>query len=575
MKMGKLTLSAFVLASLLCANSSASDEVLTIKNTTLNLIDALVQDGVISQERADELIEQAEKDAMTQLKKQERDQSAPPEKVIRVPYVPEFVKDQIREEVKSELREDVVEAVMSQAKNERWGVPGSTPEWISRIKVSGDVRLRAEGEMYGSDNKQLTSALAYWDFNDINNGGDGLLDLSEDRQRMRMRARLKIAAKIVQGLKAEFRIATGSTSDPVSLNETLGDYFVSDSIVLDRAYLQYDRYNFDGFNWLTLSGGRMPNPFLATDLVWDSDLNFEGAFGTLRFDVSGGGNDLLSSDEQNRTLSFTLGAFPLQEVKLSEKDKWLFSAEVGMKFVSDSQSEFEIAIAYHDYHNIEGERNTTGSTLNDFTAPEFMQGGNTLYGISNPEVPGSEVIPSKLGLASDYDLVNITMKYDIANFSPMHIIIEADYVKNIGYDGEEVSDRVSFDGGGTFVNSSLKVDDPEEDQTEGYALEVTYGWPNVAARGNWQVALGYKYLERDAVLDAFTDSDFFIFGTNAKGWRLSGSYGINENFWISAKYQSAVALDGFDDGTIVDGDIDLADFDLSRNLVQLDINAKF
>ena len=567
MTMGKLAPLALLMCACISSNIQASSEedVLKVKNTTLKLIEALVNEGVITQQRADELVSEAEREAKAKIELEEREQSQPPEKVIRVPYVPDFVKDQIREEVKSELREDVVDAVMTQAKTERWGVPGTTPEWTSRIKVSGDIRLRAEGEMYGDDNEELD--LLYFDFADINDGGNGNINLVEDRQRMRLRARLKIAAKIVQGLKAEFRLATGSTSNPVSLNESLGDYFVSDSIILDRAYLQYDKNDFEGFNWLTLAGGRMPNPHFSTDLVWDSDVNFEGVASTFRLDISGGEDDVFAADEQNRTMYFTLGAFPVQEIELSEKDKWLFSAQIGALFISDSQSEFEVAISYYDYHNIEGKRNSQGSDVFDYTAPDFMQGGNSLFEISNPVDPNDP--PSKFGLVSDYDLLNVTLRYDIAHFSPMHLILTADYVKNIGYDADAAEKRA--EGSSIFLNSSAKftaAGEEQDEQTEGYHVEVAYGWPNVTARGNWQVAFGYKYLERDAVLDAFTDSNFFAFGTNAKGWRLMGSYGINENFWLSAKYQSSQAIDGFDEAS----DLGL---DLSYDLIQIDLNAKF
>jgi hypothetical protein len=46
------------------------------------------------------------------------------------------------------------------------------------------------------------------------------------------------------------------------------------------------------------------------------------------------------------------------------------------------------------------------------------------------------------------------------------------------------------------------------------------------------------------VLDAFTDSDFHLGGTNAKGWILGGKYGLLENTYISARYLSADEIEG-------------------------------
>ena len=63
-------------------------------------------------------------------------------------------------------------------------------------------------------------------------------------------------------------------------------------------------------------------------------------------------------------------------------------------------------------------------------------------------------------------------------------------------------------------------------------------------RGNWQVYAAYKHLERDAVLDAFTDSDFHLGGTDAKGWLLGGSYALMENAWVNARWLSSDEIDG-------------------------------
>ena len=72
---------------------------------------------------------------------------------MRVPYIPDFVKDDIRQQVRSsELRQEVVSDVMQKAKSEKWGLPGAWPEWVDRFKLSGDIRLRSQNEFMGPDN---------------------------------------------------------------------------------------------------------------------------------------------------------------------------------------------------------------------------------------------------------------------------------------------------------------------------------------------------------------------------------------------------------------------------------------
>jgi hypothetical protein len=51
-------------------------------------------------------------------------------------------------------------------------------------------------------------------------------------------------------------------------------------------------------------------------------------------------------------------------------------------------------------------------------------------------------------------------------------------------------------------------------------------------------------LQGDAVVDAFTDSDFHLGGTNAKGYMLSAAYGLGRNVWLRARWLSAREVDG-------------------------------
>jgi hypothetical protein len=156
---------------------------------------------------------------------------------------------------------------------------------------------------------------------------------------------------------------------------------------------------------------------------------------------------------------------------------------------------------------------------------------------NNPNVPDE-----RFGLAPDYDLLNLTAEYDLARFAPVHVILTGDYVKNIGYDSGEIRDRLN--GAGMFVNSTIFTDDPGNGETEGYMAKLTVGWPDVRQRRSWQVFLGYKHLERDAVLDAFTDSDFHLGGTNAEGWMIGGSYSLMDDTYLQLRYLSADEIVG-------------------------------
>ena len=539
------------------AHGGEQEDLLELRNTILNLIGALVEEGVIAPDAAANMVNKAKLDAAEEARQAaQAEQPAPGE--VRVSYVPEFVKDEIRAQVRAELRDDVRADILSQAKQERWGIPEALPGWVNKVKFKGDVRLRAQSDMFANSNDLgVTTYLDPMEVNAARNVTDidTILNTNDDRNRTRIRARLSMDAKVNNSISAGFRLATGNQRDPVSTNQTLGRTGGKYDLSLDRAYLQWHDDNLDGYPWLDVWLGRIPNPWLSTDLVWDSDLSFEGIASTFRYNLAGS-DDLFALDDDSRELFLTLGAFPLQEFELSGDDKWLVGGQLGGRFQFRSQSTFDIGLAYYKYMNITGEQNDPGLRDKDHTAPEFMQKGNSLFNISN-DLIGAVPDPNDvlLALASDYELLNLTMKYDLARFSPMHIWVEADYVKNIGYDEDEVISR----SGGNLFNASV-IDKLFEERNEGYQLKLAMGSPSVLMKGNWRLSLAYKYLQRDAVLDAFTDSDFHLGGTDAEGWILGGEYGVGDNAYLTARWLSADEIDGPP---------------LGIDVFQLDLNARF
>lgn len=495
--------------------------------------------GEAEQNEADVLVQQAVDRAKEALAAAEQQPSAP-DSAVRINHVPEFIKTEIRDQVRADLRADVVQDVLTQAKNEQWGMPQALPSWVNKIKFKGDIRLREQGDFFADGNTQGT----YHDISVINAAGgyvyagpEKFTNITEDRLRMRTRARVQMDAKVTEGVKASVRLSTGNQKDPVSTNQTVGTYANRYQPVWDQVYVKYQGYDEDRYPYLTLFGGRIPNPWLSTDLVWDGDLAFEGVAATYRRNLRGTEN-LLDMSENDRTLFATVGIFPLQEVELSNSDKWLYGAQVGTEIQFENQSSVKVGLAYYYYDNITGVRNkATDSTDFDYTAPQYMQKGNVLFNIRNSTDPDAQL----WALAADYRELNLTAIYDIARYAPLHVVLTGDIVKNIGYNQNEIEKRAQ---GIVERSQGWSGEQSTNPRTLGYQLGVTVGWPRVTLRGNWNVSLFYKYLQRDAVLDAFTDSDFHLGGTDAKGWVMTGNYGLEENTWLSLRWITSESIDG-------------------------------
>ena len=525
----------------------------TPRLSTQDIMDILVSEKLISEQRAQELLQSLTlKKAEQQIKNEKQKPDSETEtalqpKVVRVPYVPEFVRDQIRDEVRLGLHDEVVNDIFAQARNELWGVPGAMPEWTTRIKFNGDFRLRYQADMFAEGN-EMTGANWYFDGNDVNDAGGFSSDpalfhnILEDRNRLRSRLRVAMDAKVTEGINVGMRLATGKTSDPVSTNQTMGNSNQPYAVILDRAFIKTKTR----YNELTFYGGRMPNPWMGTDLIWDGDLNFDGLAATYRPLQS----DSMENDERMLDAFVTFGVFPLDEVELSSKDKWLYGFQTGINWRFMNQNSLDFAIAYYDYRNIEGERNAATSNLTDFTAPDLLGTGNTVFNIA------SDPTDTLLALAADYNLVNAYLRYNIVRFAPINVGLTFDYVKNVGYKQDDVLARTS--GANGLISVADNLDGIAH--VEGYMIKMDIGWPNIKQRDNWNLSLAYRNLERDAVLDIFADSDFRGGGTDNKGYIVQAQYALEDNTWMTLKLISADEVDGPPYGL---------------ETVQLDLNAAF
>ena len=118
------------------------------------------------------------------------------------------------------MREDVVKDVMTQAKNERWGVPApcQSGQIASNSRVICECAQKAMCLLPTISNTliSITTRLTKKKFdlraNELyENANQTYLDVTDDRYRLRTRARVSIDAKITELTKASIRLATGSS----------------------------------------------------------------------------------------------------------------------------------------------------------------------------------------------------------------------------------------------------------------------------------------------------------------------------------------------------------------------------
>lgn len=379
---------------------------------------------------------------------------------VRVPYIPQVVRDQIRDEVKAE--------VMTQAKAENWAQPNAFPDWASRISFDGDVRLRYESRSFGNGNSnQIT------DFAELNDDGPydvnpntssglpPLLNTREDRDSLlRLRARFGLKAALSESWSAGIRIGTGSDNNPVSTTQTLGGGFGKKDLWLDQGYLTWKPSE-----RLSLTGGRIANPFLSTDLLYSNDLNFDGVAAIF--------NQPLSRDV---ALFGTVGAFPVEYSsdtassngfdKEDSDNKWMYGAQLGATWKINPQHSLTGALAYYRFDDIEGRRSSPCRPWagdpecdTDGSRPTFMQKGNTVFLlrdiVPNPADPANTPNPQYVGLASEFNLLDLNLGWDAELPNDFKLRVAGNYVHNLGYDEGDMRKRA---GGVAQIANNLGSD---------------------------------------------------------------------------------------------------------------------
>lgn len=561
-------------------------------NAMVNLIRLLVRQGTITQANGDALIAQASSEAAQARANVEQAAAnagvpAPAAGTMRVPYVPETVRKQIAEQVRGE--------VMAQAKSEGWAAPdNAAPDWTRRITISGDVRVRSQTALYSDLNSNVILNYATingtrggFDFNQDIGPNTPFLNTRQDRTDLRLRARLAVDAAVSDEVHAGIRIGTGDDNSPISLNSKLGGGLAKKDLWLDRAYV-----HLSPTPWTSLTAGRFANPFAAapgepvavfhnTGLLYDDDLNFDG------FSARLDSGTILS---ENFGISLTGGAFPLdfgsdnfpdtEQDKRGYPDKWLLAGQLEAMYRPMPDLEIRGGVGYHHFSNVQGQLSDI-CQFADFNTPLgaadplecssdgtrsfFPRKGNTLFlirqladsngNVVNP-LPGTNDLvsaPNFLGLVQRFHILDINASVAFPISGDIKGRVSGEYIKNLAFDSRNncrygalypAINNVQLTASNN--DNPCTADDPASvvSGDYGWTLGLTVGHAQPAKWGQWSVSASYRYLQTDATLDSLTDSDFYLGGTNTKGYTLEGTIGLFDRTRLTARWMSANEIAG-------------------------------
>lgn len=468
-------------------------------------------------------------------------------RVVHVAYIPESTKREMAEQIKAE--------VLAQSKAERWGDPGTLPDWLNRVAISGDIRFRNFYTKLSPSNTLAGIAFQDGVFSRAPDIVGGALlgnlppyNTQNNADNWYLRARLNIDAKVNDKVSIGTSLTTGNTTSRTSLSQGLGQNFNNESVVINRASIKVDPAS-----WVSVTAGRMRNPFLGTDLLWADDLSFDGIVGSVNYNVTPTLNTAL-----------TAGYFPLRIDNPGTSDG---RALVAMQFKLDwgitNKTQLTAGLGTFNYRNIVGtaETDTTQAGVSDYVSryeypSGFRQTGNTVFIINAP----NDLTNINWGLASKFREVDLVAKLDYAHSENMHVTFTSDYVKNVGYNAHDIFERTGY---------TIK-----DGRNTGYQEKLEVGAPVIKDKGSWNVSVLYRKLGSDAVLDAFNNPDFGFGGTNNKGSIFTANYGIYKNTWLTARYLSSDLLESA--VPLRTGATPLkTPIKLSVDMLQIELNARY
>lgn len=211
----------------------------------------------------------------------------------------------------------------------------------SRLKISGDLRVRAQGDYSDSDGKNRNSS--------------------------QLRARLGATYAASDLVTIGARLATGDADDPNSSDVQLSNFDDDLDVSLDQAWVQLNLGD------AKVYAGKMPQPFTRTELVWDGDVSPQGLAATYRRALSGG-----AAFRAN-------GLFFVVDEQAGGSDSTMWGGQVGLDSPSLGRWKLDGSLAYYDYDlgSVAGAdsgdfrsnlRNPDGSYRSDFNLADVIVG---------------------------------------------------------------------------------------------------------------------------------------------------------------------------------------------------------
>jgi hypothetical protein len=202
----------------------------------------------------------------------------------------------------------------------------------------------------------------------------------------------------------------------------------------------------------------------------------------------------------------------------------------------------------------------------DYTDPNFVATHPTDTGL--PPLPYYENQFQYFGLITPFNILSANGRLEYRHWEPFVVSLSGEWDRNLAFNSGSVVTAGPTPGPDNNYNETL-ITGPVNNINNGgsynggnnaWIVQMKVGSGALQKRWDWDFGVAYRYVESDAVIDGFCDSDFGGGGTNLKGWSVGGNLAFSRNVFIGLRWLSANGIAGPT---------------YKSDIIQLDVNARF
>jgi Putative porin len=426
---------------------------------------------------------------------------------------------------------------------------------ITELELFGDLRLR-----YEYRGGRLPS-------NDPDNPNDW-----QERERERYRLRIGLRGTVLDdwffGVRLETSASARSSNvtfgaDTSTTSPGGGGPFAKgdDGIFVGQAY-----GGFKGFPGFTFTGGRMPNPFVRTLMVWDDDINPEGLAEQWKhtFTIGGGAAEPVSYSKDGKNVAPPPPAEPLVKIDVF--------ANFGQFVYDDVNPTNPIGPRPTTEQPIGGETQLTPNTN------AFMLGWQVGAKFDFPHIAYFQLAPTLYNYTGDGNTFNVHFSGDpgdpLPNQTGINSLLVFDIPAEIGWKVGKIPMRIFGDFATNFEADDRATAAGHSDKGDDrYAYQIGLGIGQLKKKHDWQIDAWWQHQDQYALDPNLVDTEMFDTKLNLEGIAVRAGYMLADAVFFNVTWAYAWRIDD-SIGTGGGGDISINPMD-QYQIFQADLNFKF